>query len=121
MAYELIREAKTARPHIKKNDERMLAIKDELDAFSATCAIFEHVDEVFGVFSNKANMVKMEFTKCLAQPDQLDEKSRSRGGEGRGGGRVSYQRQQEGKGFKRCRGQHRRITVVRLPMIRINI
>jgi hypothetical protein len=52
MACELIKEAERAQ-HIKKDDERMLAIREELEAFSTTCAIFGQVDAVFGVFRDK--------------------------------------------------------------------
>lgn len=67
MACELIREAKRAQG-INNDDERMLAIRDELGYFSTTTAIFKQVDAVFEVFSNKANTAKMEFTEWLAQP-----------------------------------------------------
>jgi hypothetical protein len=72
MACELIREARRAED-IKKDDERMLAIKEELEVFSTTCALFEKFEQgdgVFGLFRNKTNTAKLEFIKWLAQTDE---------------------------------------------------
>jgi hypothetical protein len=73
MACALIREAKKAQD-IKKDDERMHAIRKELQSFSTICAVFEPLDGVCKVFRKQADTAKIEFTEWLAQPDQLNEK-----------------------------------------------
>lgn len=87
MGWALIREAKNVEQagNIQKKDERMLAIKDELEAFSTNCTIFIKADDeddetdddddadIFRVLSKKANATKIEFTKWLSQPEEKEE------------------------------------------------